>query len=446
MRVTSWTLLPAHREWLARQGESLLDFGRRTPYPGGGAAWLADDGSPWLERGIETWITARTVHVYAIGALLGLPGTRPVAQAALAGLLGRLHDDEHGGWYTSVSVAGVPSSDKSAYAHAFVVLAASSAAVLGLPGADGLLTDALAVSQERFWDEAAGMVVDTWDSAFTTCDPYRGLNANMHTVEAFLAAADVTGERVWLERAARIGAFAVRAASGNGWRLPEHFDEHWTPQPELNADRPDDPFKPYGATVGHGMEWSRLLLHLQAAGAQGADWLAASRALFDRATSDGWAVDGADGFVYTTDWSGKPVVRDRMHWVVAEGIDAAAALEQRTGEAVYSDWYARVWDYAERYVIDHRYGSWYQQLTPDNTPTDTVWPGKADLYHAFQATLIPRLPLAPSLATAVARGLLRGGPYRPPADGAVSWPARGTGPAAAGEQAAAPAAGTRANH
>ena len=58
-------------------------------------------------------------------------------------------------------------------------------------------------------------------------------------------------------------------------------------------------------------------------------------------------------------------------------------------------------------LIDHEHGSWHHQLAPDNTLVATVWPGKADLYHAFQATLIPRLPLAPSLATAIARGLLR---------------------------------------
>jgi len=34
-----------------------------------------------------------------------------------------------------------------------------------------------------------------------------------------------------------------------------------------------------------------------------------------------------------------------------------------------------------------------------------VWPGKPDLYHAVQATLIPRLPLAPTMATALAKGL-----------------------------------------
>jgi len=36
-----------------------------------------------------------------------------------------------------------------------------------------------------------------------------------------------------------------------------------------------------------------------------------------------------------------------------------------------------------------------------------VWSGKADLYHAVQATLIPRLPLTPMIVPAVAAGLLR---------------------------------------
>jgi len=405
--MPSWTLLPSHHHWLARHAQGLLDFGRRTPYPGGGAAWLDDEGAPVLERGLQTWITARTVHVYSLGVLLGVPGTRPVAEAALAGLLGPLHDDEHGGWYPGLRADGTPEPDKTAYAHAFVVLAGSSATVAGLDGGPRLLADALATYEKRFWDESVGRAVDTWDTAFETLDGYRGSNANMHTVEAFLAAADVTGEQVWRERAARIAAFAAQAAAGHDWRLPEHFDSGWNELPELNAEKKDDRFKPYGATVGHGLEWSRLMLHLDAAGAEGADWLAAARGLFDRATTDGWAVDGADGFVYTTDWSGTPVVRDRMHWVAAEAIGAAAALYERTADERYADWYAKAWDYAERYHVDHAHGSWHHQLAPDNTPAGTVWPGKADIYHAFQATLIPRLPLAPSLATAVARGQLR---------------------------------------
>ena len=39
-------------------------------------------------------------------------------------------------------------------------------------------------------------------------------------------------------------------------------------------------------------------------------------------------------------------------------------------------------------------------------PSGTVWTGKPDIYHAFQATLVPRLPLTPTLAGALRDGLL----------------------------------------
>lgn len=404
--VRNWLDLPSHQNWLQHHTEMLLRFGRATPYPGGGAAWLTDAGEPWLDKGVHTWITGRSVHVYSLGSLLGIPGCRPVAAAALAGLTGPLRDRESGGWFSQINADGSTPDEKAAYAHAFVILAASSASLAGLDGARELLSEALAVFETRFWDEDRGRCIDTWNRDFTQLDPYRGINANMHAVEAFLAAADATGERLWLHRAARIASFAAAAAAANQWRLPEHFDADWNVQLELNAERPDDPFKPYGATVGHGLEWARLLLHLEAAGAEGTDWLGAARELYRRAVTDGWHADGADGFVYTTDWNGAPVVRDRMHWVAAEAIGAAAALFQRTAQTAYADDYARYWDYVEQNLLDRRHGSWHHQLDPHNRPVATVWPGKADLYHALQATLIPRLPLAPSMAAALAAGAL----------------------------------------
>ena len=43
---------------------------------------------------------------------------------------------------------------------------------------------------------------------------------------------------------------------------------------------------------------------------------------------------------------------------------------------------------------------------PENRPSGVVWKGKPDTYHAMQATLFPRLPLAPSLAAALRDGQL----------------------------------------
>jgi sulfoquinovose isomerase len=202
----------------------------------------------------------------------------------------------------------------------------------------------------------------------------------------------------------QVAGAVVGWAADQEWRIPEHFDASWVPQLEHGADRPDDPFRPYGATVGHGLEWSRLLLHLEAAlGPQAPDWLLpAARALFARADTDGWAADGSPGFVYTTDWTGRPVVRDRMHWVAAEAVAAAAVLFRRTGEPAYDERYRTWWDHAATAFLDRERGSWHHQLDPDGSPVTTVWPGKPDLYHAVQATLVPVLPLAPGLARALA--------------------------------------------
>jgi len=405
--MTAWTDRPSHQAWLRTESLRLLDFGRGVVPTTRGAGWLDDDGVIDPARGIFTWITGRTAHVYALGHLLGVPGAGPVATRAIAALRTSLHDDEFGGWYASLAPDGTPDTTKSAYAHAFVVLAASTAVVAKIDGGRELLDDALAVLDERFWEPGAGLSTDEWDRTWTTLDPYRGVNANMHTVEAMLGAGDATSDVRWYERAASIADHVVTWASANHWRIPEHFDADWVPQLELNADKPGDPFKPYGATIGHGLEWSRLLLQVDAAlpGRSPGTLIPAARALYDGAVRDGWAVDGAPGFVYTTDWTGAPVVRTRMHWVVAEAIGAAAALHQATGEARYAEDYARWWDYAGDVVIDRTLGSWHHELDTTNTPSAEVWPGKPDLYHAFQATLLPLLPLAPGLAVAVRDGL-----------------------------------------
>ena len=398
----------AHRRWLEAEGDRLLRFARASEHPAGGFAWLDDRGRPLLGEPVQLWITCRMTHSFALGALMGRPGCRPLVDHGVTALLGRMRDERHGGWFAAVADDGPSDRSKEAYGHAFVVLAASSAAAAGHPEGHPLLAAALQVLAERFWSEEHGMVVDRCDESFRTVDPYRGINANMHTVEALLAAADVTGEAVWRERALRITERVVREAGSSSWRIPEHYDVDWQPLPDYSAETPADPFRPYGATAGHGLEWARLIVDLAAAlGPDAPAWLLpAAESLFERAVSDGWCADGRPGFVYTSDWTGAPVVRQRMHWVVAEATATAAALHRATGAEHYAQWYQRWWDYVDRYLLDLDAGSWRHELDEDNLPSSTVWSGKPDVYHALQATLLPRLPAAPTLATALARGLL----------------------------------------
>ncbi|MCQ2437653.1 MAG: AGE family epimerase/isomerase, partial [Clostridia bacterium] len=286
-----------------------------------------------------------------------------------------------------------------------VILAASSAKLAGVEGADELLADALALYDLRFWNEEEGLSCDTWNTEFTELDPYRGLNANMHTVEAFLAAADVTGDEKYRVRSGRIIDRVVGWASANNWRIPEHYSDTWEPQLELNKEKPADPFKPYGATPGHGIEWSRLITQWALSTYKSVEaakkYIDIAENLYNRAVEDAWNADGQPGVCYTTDWEGKPVVHDRMHWTLAEAINTAAVLYRATGKAKYADDYAEYLCYLEDKVHDKVNGSWFHQLDENNVVQDTVWPGKADLYHAIQSMLIPYAKPELSIAVSV---------------------------------------------
>lgn len=401
---------PENRAFLEELRNDLLSFGHQFPSPGGGSYYLGDDGTPWKDRNRETWITCRMTHVYSIGSFLGHEGSEELVDAGLKGLRGELHDTVNGGWYAGLTPDNAIVPTKQCYAHAFVILASSSATLAGRPGAEELLKEALALYDKYFWNEEEGLSCDTWNTEFTVLDDYRGVNANMHTVEAFLAAADVLGDEKYRVRAGRIVDHIISWAQENNWRIPEHFTKDWTPDLECNKEKPDDPFKPYGATPGHGIEWARLItqwaLSTYKEDAEGsAPYIQAAEKLYNQAITDAWATDGAPGIAYTTDWEGKPVVHDRMHWTLAEAINTSAVLYRVTGNQKYADDFAMFLQYLDETVLDHVNGSWFHQLDQNNQLLGTVWPGKSDIYHALQAMLIPYHQTAVSIAPAVKRGL-----------------------------------------
>ncbi|MCL7133706.1 AGE family epimerase/isomerase, partial [Escherichia coli] len=81
---------------------------------------------------------------------------------------------------------------------------------------------------------------------------------------------------------------------------------------------------------GHWIEWGRLMLHLHAALEARFEtppaWLLEdAKGLFHATIRDAWAPDGADGFVYSVDWDGKPIVRERVRWPIVEAMGTAYA-------------------------------------------------------------------------------------------------------------------------
>jgi mannose/cellobiose epimerase-like protein (N-acyl-D-glucosamine 2-epimerase family) len=415
--MTHTATAPDLTAWRHDQFRSLLRFGQASLRADGGAQWLDDDGRPDVAQPVHTWITSRMAHCFAVGDILGVQGAGEACDLALRGLREALADPEFGGWFASIGSG--PAADavaegrydgtKAAYAHAFVVLAASSATIAGRPRAADLLDEALETLDRRFWEPAPRLHADEAVRDWSRLDPYRGVNANMHGVEALLAAHDATGNEEWLKRAESIVDQVIAWAKECQWRIPEHFDADWTPLLEFNADRPRDQFKPYGSTPGHGLEWARLIVQTdvarrlrQDAGA-GAHRLGSAEQLFDQAVRDGWdPVRG--GFAYTVDWTGVPVEPRRFHWVAAEAVAAAGVLGREAADPVdrrrYEELDAGWWQYIRRFLVDTERGSWYHELDTENRPSPVTWVGKPDIYHAAQAVILPDLPLAGSIAGA----------------------------------------------
>ena len=86
-------------------------------------------------------------------------------------------------------------------------------------------------------------------------------------------------------------------------------------------------------------------------------YLQVAEKLYTTAIKDGWDADGAPGIVYTTDWQGKPVVHDRMHWTLAEAINTSAVLYHVTGREKYAKDYAEFMKYLVKW-------SWITRMAP----------------------------------------------------------------------------------
>jgi len=396
------TLDANHKGFLLTQSNSLLHFAYGSVINAGGFGYLNEFGKVDATKPLECYLQARKIQVFGLSHLMELADCTYLVQHGVHSLSNLFRDKAGGGFYNSIDINGKPlSKSKFAYDHMFVLLAASTAREVDVPGAQELFDYSEEIIEKYFWDGHYKMMNNHWDQDFTTLDSYRGINANMHAVEALTAAFEATGKPVFRDQAYEICKQAVDVfARNNQWMLPEHFDAQWKVLKDFNSENPADPFRPFGITIGHLFEWSRLILQIglcMPPNSKEHSWiLEGARALYEIGKNDGWAADGSPGFVYTLDWDKKPVVKSRMQWVAAEAVMAAFTLWKVTGEGTYLEDYFFWWNYIQEHVIDNEYGSWHHELNANQEVTSFTWSGKPDVYHAFNACILPLLPFGAS--------------------------------------------------
>ncbi|PSL19342.1 AGE family epimerase/isomerase [Shimia abyssi] len=379
-----------HRDMLKQNARDNLAFFRPSLRSGSGFHVLGWDGAPLADTVQELHTTTRLVHSYALGKLANVDGCDAIIDQGMRYLQSHHHDKAHGGFVWALDGETVHDGRKLAYGHVFVLLAGASARMVGHPDADALIDQVTAELDTHFWDEDRGLLADEFNRDWTPFSNYRGMNANMHGVEAHLTAFEATGRDIYLSRAGRILDFFMgQIAPEHGWRLPEHYDSDWQVTPDY-AENPM--FRPRGTTPGHSFELARLLLqHWDLAGRNGREAPEIARRVAYRALEDAWD-EVRGGFFYTLDFDGTPDIRDRYWWPVTEAIGVLAALIKHAPRPEDEKWYARVWAFAEAHFIDHDAGGWFPEIDNAGKPTGAQFMGKPDIYHALQATLFPLAP------------------------------------------------------
>ncbi|WFU07616.1 AGE family epimerase/isomerase [Rhizobium sp. CB3090] len=401
----NWSSRAYHRRWLLDQASGLFDFFQyRAINPKGGFYDMDDAGRPLDAvnpvRGIHS--TARMVHCFSIGSLLGRPGSEDIVDHGMNYLWKHHRDTTHGGYVWSLNNDGPVDASKQGYGHAFVLLAASSAKTIGHPLADGMLADVTEILNTKFWEEKHGAIAEEFNQDWSPIDggSYRGQNSNMHLTEALMAAFEATGDTAYLDKAESIADLVIRRSAGSvGWRVAEHFTADWA----LDKDyRGNEMFRPSGTTPGHWLEWARLVLQLWSLSGRQHDWMPdAAKGLFSQSMSLGWDNDKG-GFFYTLDWADVPAKRNKLWWPACEAAGAAHYLNEHMPSDFHEESYRKIWGTIGRCFIDHRNGGWHEELTEDLVPVHTIFPGKGDIYHALQACLIPLFPATGSLTKVIA--------------------------------------------
>ncbi|WP_417280397.1 AGE family epimerase/isomerase [Celeribacter sp.] len=379
----------AHRSFLVKDALRQFAFFDNSICPSGGFHTLDMQGRPLGSAVQELHTTTRLVHSYSLGYLAGRTACDTFIDHGIRYLREHHHDADFGGYVWALKGDDMSDSRKLAYGHVFVLLAAASAMAAGHPDATALLSDVEHVLDRHFWEEEQGLFCDEWNRDWTPFSTYRGMNANMHGVEALLAAFEATGREKFLLRAGRILEFFMeKMAPNENWRIPEHYSQDW----KVDRDYSENPmFRPAGTTPGHSFELARLLLHYGELTGDLEGPLKIARAVVYRALKDAWDAEQG-GIVYTLDFSGKPLIRDRYWWPVTEAIGVMAAILKIDPHSEDLVWYRVLWEFARHHFIDSDRGGWFPEIDRYGNPISGQFIGKPDIYHALQATLFPLMP------------------------------------------------------
>ena len=377
------------REFLVAHIKSILDFYDPNIVDAAGGFFqnFRDDGTVFDAHDRHLVSSTRMVVNYCRAyTLFGEEEYRRRAIHGLEFVTGHHWDAQRQAYNWTMSGTRPTDQTNQCYGLAFVLLMYSELVKAKIVDNCAAVDETFEILESRFWMEDSGIYADEASPDWSHLSSYRGQNANMHTCEAMLAAYESTANERYLERAYALAhRFTVDLAHKSDDLVWEHFSEDLDVDWAYNKDDPRNLYRPWGFQPGHQTEWTKLLLSLHAIRPE--EWMIERAThLFDRALEIAWD-ETYGGIQYGFDPQGKICDDDKYFWVQAESFAAASRLAKVTGEQRYWDWYEKIWDYADRHMVDKQYGAWFRVLDrKNNTLSDakSTAGGKCD-YHTLGA-------------------------------------------------------------
>lgn len=310
--------------------------------------------------------------------------------------------------------------------------ALACAAAASVPGARETLESVLAEHDQRWWEPRYGLVMETLrHRKGPHTHLHLSLATNVAAIGTYLLLSEVTQEHVWADRARAIAYALHHALSVKA--LAEHFAltratgerPATSPRTAATGSAASYPLTPAididEATAVYFL-WVRNLLHLRAnlveAGDEAPEWMfTAARDLYQWVRATAWREDGRglspSLLPMTPAGDAAPPIA-----VLAEAVGATEALG-KTLEHIggNEEWLAQL---SHNFAIDmtwadhhlrHAPGQWGPQPAPPLnglSHEECAVPSTDELSEIFLPLSTPlmlvRLPLAPSIPTALAQG------------------------------------------
>ena len=356
----------------------------------------------------HTWTNAKASELYPNVAYY-----KSCADDGYKFLRDVMWDKTYGGFYTLVDRQGNDKSDsrkpKEAYGNAFGIYAlAAYNKATGDTGALNLAKKAFMWLEKHSHDpvykgyfqhlQRDGTPVKREASEPNTSDlGYKDQNSSIHLLEAFTELYSVWHNELVRERLQEMLYLIRDKITNEKGDLVLFFQPDWTPvsfkdssEASVLKHRNLD-----HVSFGHDVETAYLMLEASHALGLKNDHktISIGKKMVDHALKNGWdsTLGGFydEGYYFKNKRNISIILDSKNWWAQAEGLNTLLLMSDHfpNDQMHYFDKFSQLWQYTQTYLIDHKYGDWYEEGLDKEPQRKTALKGhiwKAT-YHHFRS-------------------------------------------------------------